>query len=129
METTEIKDKMDLSVILPIKSASAKRFDELFHSAILSLQSQTVSFEELIIVHTDETQLVEFLDGYDFSGMNVNRLVWTEEPNFGSQVNFGVENAKTKWVTILEFDDEYSKIWFKNVKRYTESYNEVDAFL
>ena len=69
METTEIKDKMDLSVILPIKSASAKRFDELFHSSILSLQTQVVSFEELIIVHTDETQLVEFLDGYDFSGI------------------------------------------------------------
>ncbi len=129
METTEIKDKMDLSVILPIKSASAKRFDELFHASILSLQTQVVSFEELIIVHTDETQLVEFLDGYDFSGMNVNRVVWTNEPNFGSQVNFGIEKAKTKWVTVLEFDDEFSKIWFKNVKRYSESYNDVEAFL
>jgi len=129
METTEIKDKMDLTVILPIKSASAKRFDELFNSAILSLHSQIVSFEELIIVHTDETQLVEFLDSYDFSGLNVNRVVWKTEPSFAEQVNLGVETAKTKWVSILEFDDEYSKIWFKNVKKYVESYPEVDSFL
>ena len=129
METTEIKDKMDLTVILPIKSASAKRFDELFHAAITSLHTQTVSFEELIIVQTDETQLTEFLDSYDFSGLNVTRLVWKNEPNFGSQVNFGVENAKTKWVSILEFDDEYSKIWFKNAKKYSESYKDVDVFL
>jgi hypothetical protein len=31
--------------------------------------------------------------------------------------------------TILEFDDEFSKIWFKNVKKYSEVYTDVDCFL
>ena len=29
----------------------------------------------------------------------------------------------------MEFDDEYSAIWFKNVKRFEESYPEIDTFL
>ena len=33
------------------------------------------------------------------------------------------------YISILEFDDEYSTIWFKNVKRFIEAYPEVDAFL
>jgi hypothetical protein len=32
-------------------------------------------------------------------------------------------------VSVLEFDDEYSSIWFKNVKEYIQSYPEVDGFL
>jgi hypothetical protein len=121
--------KMDLTVVLPIKSAATKRFDELFHAAIMSLKTQVVGCQELIIVHTDETALVEFLDGYDFSGLDVKRLVWTDEPSFAKQVNHGVSNAKTKWVTILEFDDEYSKIWFKNAMKYSQIYKDVDVFL
>ena len=30
---------------------------------------------------------------------------------------------------MLEFDDEYSSIWFKNVKKYSESYPDVQMFL
>ena len=54
---------------------------------------------------------------------------WTSEPNFCSQVNHGFEMAKSEWVTFVEFDDEYSSIWFKNVKKYTEAYPEVQMFL
>jgi hypothetical protein len=32
-------------------------------------------------------------------------------------------------VSLLEFDDEYSNIWFKNVKNYMDIYKSVDAFL
>jgi hypothetical protein len=45
------------------------------------------------------------------------------------QVNFGIKNSKSKWISIFEFDDEYSTIWFKNVKKYSEIYKEVGAFL
>jgi len=44
-------------------------------------------------------------------------------------MNFGVKNAKGKWVSLFEFDDEYSAIWFKNFKTYSEAYPEVQMFL
>jgi len=120
---------IDLSVILPIKSASAKDFTELFEKSIEALKTQKTNFNELIIVHTDEDKLVSHLESFDFGELNVLKLKWTEEPNFANQVNFGIKNSTSTWVSILEFDDEYSSIWFKNVKRYSEVYKDVKAFL
>lgn len=122
-------EKFDVSVILPIKSAKALNFAEYFEKAIKSLTEQKTQINELIIVHSDETSLVEFLDSYDFSTLNVIKSVWTQPCNFSEQINYGVSIAKSKWVSIYEFDDEYSNIWFKNVKKYSEVYPEVDAFL
>ena len=124
-----MENKLSLSVILPIKSAKAKNFDDYFGKAINSLKEQKVDFEELIIVYTQEESLVTILDSYDFGNINVNKLVWDKEPNYASQVSYGVENAKGTWVSLLEFDDEYSSIWFKNVKTYSEAYPDVQMFL
>jgi glycosyltransferase involved in cell wall biosynthesis len=124
-----MENKISLSVILPIKSAKAKDFDELFGKAINSLKEQKVDFEELVIVHTQEETLITVLDNYDFGNINVTKFLWDKEPNYASQINYGVEQAKGTWVSLLEFDDEYSSIWFKNVKKYSESYPDVQMFL
>lgn len=122
-------NKLSLSVILPIKSALAKDFNEYFEKAIKSLQIQQVEFEELVIVHTQEETLITLLNEYDFGNINVTKLLWDREPNYCAQVNFGVEKAKGEWISLFEFDDEYSLIWFKNVKKYMEAYPEVQIFL
>jgi GT2 family glycosyltransferase len=44
-------------------------------------------------------------------------------------VNSAVEEVKTDYFSILEFDDEYSSIWFKNVVKYIKAYPDVDVFL
>jgi GT2 family glycosyltransferase len=121
--------KFDISIILPIKSSKANGFAEYFNKAITSIKEQKVHPNELIIVHTDETFLVEFLNDYDFAPLNVIRETWTKEPNFSSQVNHGARIAKSEWISIFEFDDEYSKIWFDNVSKYAQSYPDVSAFL
>lgn len=124
-----MSNKLSLSIILPIKSSKARNFDEYFEKAIKSIQSQTVEFEELVIVHTSEESLVTLLEGYDFGTLNVTKLLWDKSPNYADQVNFGVKNAKGKWISLFEFDDEYSSIWFKNVEKYITAYPEVQMFL
>lgn len=124
-----MNNTLSLSVILPIKSAKAKDFDEYFEKAITSLKNQQVPFEELLIVHTPEESLVDHLNTYDFGDLNVTKLLWSETPSYANQVNFGIKNAKGTWVSLFEFDDEYSSIWFKNVKKYIESFPEVQMFL
>jgi len=123
------KEKFDVSVILPINSSKQRDFDILFDRAVKSLQIQLTDINELVIVHTDEDGLKSKLEGYDYSGITVNFIENKGDFDFSSQVNLGVKNAKSKWVSILEFDDEYSSIWFKNVNRFVKAYPEVDAFL
>lgn len=124
-----MEQKIDLSVILPIKSALANDFKDYFDRAIISLKTQSIGFTELIIVSTGEEQLQSFIENYDFEGINVKKLIWEQEPNYCSQINYGVQNASGTWVSFFEFDDEYASIWFKNVLKYSQTYPEVDAFL
>jgi glycosyltransferase involved in cell wall biosynthesis len=124
-----MNNTLSLSVILPIKSSKAKDFDEYFEKAISSLKNQTVGFEELVIVHTQEESLIDHLNSYDFGDLNVTKLLWDKDPSYANQVNYGIKNAKGTWVSLFEFDDEYSSIWFKNVQKYVESFPDVQMFL
>ena len=125
----ENKEKFDVSVILPIKSAMPFGFEDYFNKCIESLKTQKTQINELVIVHTNETALVEHLNNYDFGDLNVVKYEWTKEANFAKQINFGVQSAKSNWISIFEFDDEYSSIWFKNVSEYVKIYPDVHAFL
>lgn len=124
-----MENKLSVSIILPIKSSKAKDFEDYFNKAIESINNQQIGVEELLIVHTNEESLVSFLNSYDFGNLQVNKLLWEKEPNYSEQINYGIKNAKGKWVSLFEFDDEYSSIWFKNVAKYIESYPEVQMFL
>ena len=71
-------EKFNVSVVLPIKSSNVIGFDDYFKKCIDSIKNQRVGINELVIVHTDETNLVEFLDSYDFEIINVKIYVWNE---------------------------------------------------
>jgi hypothetical protein len=124
-----MENKFNVSVILPIKSAKAKDFKDFFDKAIISIQNQLVGINELVIVRTTEESLISFLNDYDFKDLNVKILEWTGEPSFANQMNYGVENASSEWISFFEFDDEYSNIWFKNVKKYSEIYSDIEGYL
>jgi len=124
-----MENNLSISIILPIKSFLVKDFSEYFDKAIKSIQNQSVKPEELIIVHSTEEQLVSHLNSYDFGELNVVKLSWEKEPNYSEQVNFGIKHSKSNWISLFEFDDEYSAIWFKNVKKYSEYYPDVQVFL
>ena len=126
MEST---NKFDVSVILPIKSGKSNGFTEYFEKCIESLKLQKVGFTELIIVHTPETYLVDYLKGFDFGDLNVRMVSWEKEPNYSAQVNHGAREAKSEWISFFEIDDEYSSIWFKNVDMYSKSYPDTQVFL
>jgi hypothetical protein len=106
METKEI---FDVSVILPISSSAHPFFDDLLERSIKSLQMQLTGINELVIVHTDDEKLKNKLTSYDFGDLNVNLIENKGDFDFATQVNLGVKNAKSKWVSILEFDDDNIK--------------------
>jgi len=119
----------DVSIILPLKSATHRNFRELFAKAMISIMEQQVPVNEVIIVHTDEELLLETINSFDYKELNVKKVLWEKEPNFCAQINKGVEESTSTWVSFFEFDDEYSAIWFKNFDKYQNIYKDISAFL
>jgi hypothetical protein len=124
-----MENNLSVSIILPLKSAIEKDFSEYFNKAIESIKLQSFQPEEVIIVHSEEEQLKEFLKNFDFGNLNVTKILWDKEPNYSEQVNLGIKSSKSEWVSLFEYDDEYSAIWFKNFSKYVSSYPNVDIFL
>jgi len=129
---------MDISVILPIESSKHKNFIELFESSIKSVENQIrenskkekiIGNIELVIVHSDEEELVDIVNKINLDNVILKTVKNTGDTDFASQVCLGLDNSSFEWVTILEFDDEIASIWFKNVHRYSESYPDVKGFL
>jgi hypothetical protein len=122
-------DNFSLSIILPLKSAVVKDFEDFFTKAIESIKKNDVQPKELVIVHTVEEQLVSFLDKFDFGELEIKKVPYTKSPNYGDQINEGIKVSTGEWVSFFEFDDEYSSIWFRNVKKYINAFPKVQVFL
>jgi hypothetical protein len=98
------EDNFLISVVLPIESTKHKDFETFFSKSVQSVLHQEEPVDELIIVHTDEESLINYLDDFDFSGLTVNRVLNEGDSDFQSQVNLGIKSTKNDLVSILEFD-------------------------
>lgn len=119
----------DLTIILPIHSMNEKT-DDLFKNAIKSITTQTVTDKpKLLVVRSGDLKVKNYLESFDFTGLEVEIIENDGDTTFTGQINFGVEKVNTKWFSILEYDDEYATIWFKNFEKYSSYYDDVDIFL
>jgi GT2 family glycosyltransferase len=122
-------EKSNISVIIPIHTVID--LDQYLPKALESVTKNTIQPDEILIVRCACPEVTEFLSGYDFGDMKKKiRIVETKKTKeFAHMVNSAVEEVKTDYFSILEFDDEYSSIWFKNVVKYIKAYPDVDVFL
>jgi glycosyltransferase involved in cell wall biosynthesis len=122
--------KNNISVILPIHDLNDVTKTTLAN-AIKSVELQNVRPDELIIVTPKGSDVYKYVKKMDMGEISdiVNIVENDGETDFCSQVNYGVSAAKSEWISILEYDDEYAKIWFKNVVEYREAHPNVDLFL
>jgi len=131
-------EKLNISIVLPVESSKHRNFESLFTSCVTSIKNQVLVNDEdekvindieLVLVHSGEESLLSFINEFDFSGISTNFIHNEGDTDFCSQINLGVEKSTHEWVSLFEFDDEYSSIWFKNVQRYANAYPEVKGFL
>jgi len=118
----------NITVIIPLHKTDEK-FNDYFTNCVKSLKSQTSVPSNVLIVRSKDDKLKNYLENFDFDGLNVEIVENTGETDYMSQINYGASQTKTKWFSILEYDDEYSNIWFNNVEKYSSHYNDVDIFL
>jgi len=112
----------DITVIIPLNELNDSNL-ELFKKAFTSIFSQTETVEQLIIVGPKDALPKDKIGG------NTTIVVNDGKTDYCSQINLAVKNVKTKYFSILEFDDTYKPHWFKNVKKYIQSKTNVSAFL
>jgi GT2 family glycosyltransferase len=120
----------NISIIIPIHELTDD-VKTLFPNAMASVIQQTVRPSEVIIVTPKDSDVYQYLKSYDFGEItNIVKVCENQgEIDFSSQFNFGVTLATSDWVSLLEFDDELSKIWVKNVVEHRTAYPEVGIFL
>lgn len=119
----------NVTVILPIHDVSGN-FNEWFDKAIKSLDQSNVKPGRLLLVCADNKEIKDYMSGWSSpEGIETSVLYNDGDTDFCSQINFGVENSDTEYFSILEYDDEYSNIWFKQFNEYVKHYEDVDIFL
>ena len=115
----------DITVIIPVHEYN-DYVKTLLDRAIKSVPS------EYMVHITIPTNLEEEMKVLASEYENVTVLAAIDEnesTDFSTLVNRAVSTCGTKWFSILEFDDEYTDIWFKNVEKYIEYNPEVSVFL
>ena len=128
-------NKTNLTVIIPVHSVENvgnQKFDDLFDIALSSINRNDVKPEEVLIVTCNCSEVIAKIESMDFTAykdLNIRTIVNDFESDYQSQINYAAKNVKTEYMTILEFDDEISKTWYKNVDTYIKAYSDVDMFL
>ena len=122
-------EKSNISVIIPIHTVID--LDQYLPKALESVTKNSVQPDEILIVRCACPEVTDFLSKYDFADIkNKIRIIETKKTKeFAHMVNSAVEEVKTDYFSILEFDDEYSSIWFKNAVKYIKANSDVDVFL
>ncbi len=123
-------EKTNISVILPVHELD-EATKPMLANAIKSVETQTVLPDELLIIVPSKSDVIEHVKSLnlDTTKLNVRIVENSGETDFASQVNLGVKEAKCDWVSFLEYDDEYSNIWFKNVVEYRKAHTNVGLFM
>jgi len=126
---------MDISVILPIHEWDDK-VKELFNKAIETVAKQDGIDEspEVLVVYAAALESNEDFKKnleQEYDTLKVTFLKNEGETDFQSQINFGAENVKTRYFSILEYDDEYSTTYFKIMNQYINEpeFKGVDIFM
>ena len=117
-----------ISLIVPVHKLEKTYLD----SCITSIKNQKEKPDEVLFVTSNDIELKEYLNSYDFDQIkDIVRIVENESGDYGfqSQMNYGVKESKSEYITFVEYDDEISPIWIKNGKEYSEHYPEVGVFL
>lgn len=110
----------DILVILPLHKFD-KEVEPLLNDAVKSVPNDID-----IVISTTNTIKDNVTDAVkDFTNVKVNG---NDTTDFSSLVNSAVDD-NYKWFTILEYDDEFTPIWFDNVKTYIEYKPDTSVFL
>lgn len=131
MNKTKKKPIINLTVVIPVHTVSDENFTDMLNKALLSIEHNEVHPTKVLITICECEDVIEYFKTFDEKsyGFKIEIVKNNTGSDFQNQINYGVEKVKTEYFTFLEFDDELSVNWLKNVQIYIEAYPDVDMFL
>jgi len=118
----------DLTIIIPIHEYD-KKISKHLESAILSIDRQKKIDEviNVLIVHDEKIKDLNIKN--DYKSLKIDYLPNKGDTSYQGQVNYAVKQINTKYFSVLEFDDELSDTYIKNVKKHIIYYPDVEIFM
>lgn len=111
-----------VTIIIPIINMENEKNQELFKRALDSVDDSQI----LVVGNEADIKIVEGLKLTKIVRVLINAF----DTFYQNQVNLAVKEVKTEYFSVLEYDDMYTPIWFKNVKEYVEKdVEDIFAFL
>lgn len=107
----------DLTVIIPLHEYDDTIGNSLMN-AIESVKKQENDDNNTSIIIVAKNDIVSLIKNKISKVKGIDILSNDGETDFCSQINLGAANCKTKYFSILEFDDAYAPKWFKNAAQY-----------
>ncbi|MFW5847396.1 MAG: glycosyltransferase [bacterium] len=115
----------NITAIIPVHEYNETVENFLFES-VKSLQNQKDDFDfnEIMIVAPDD--ILKKIKNVDSTITFVKN---TKETTYQKQVMVGVNEVKTKYFTVIEFDDEVSSKYLANAISYISKYDNADIYM
>src|SRR5579859_5563471 len=120
----------NVTIIMPIHEFG-DNLKKYIDAAITSVLQQVDAAPNLLIVYTaraKEGGLFEYLEEKQY-GERVTTVLNEGKGDYCGQVNFGANAVTTDYFSILELDDEYSRVYFRNVDKCIKNLPDVGLFL
>lgn len=118
----------DITVIIPLVEYR-EELSTYYERSISSILKNDISEEISIIFVGPSSSIKHIKDSFTFTSRDVLYIENNKNTELQFQINKAVKDVKTTYFSILEYDDVYTSIWFKNVAYYAEHQPETSLFL
>lgn len=111
----------DLTVVIPVFKMGESDV-ALYKKALDSITDNEVSI--LVIGNKEDITAVKAVE----TDKKIN-FVENKNNDYSTQINTAVKKVKTKYFSILQYDDEFGKHYFENIEKYAAEMPEKSVFL
>lgn len=121
----------NVTVIIPVHEINDSILEYLKQS-LSSVDRQISDMPKLLIITNSKcVDDINKLLGDSESLNNINGTVIINDGDTGyqSQVNIAVQSVDTEYFSVLEFDDEYTDRYFKNIEEHIKHYPDMSIFM
>jgi hypothetical protein len=118
----------ELTIIMPLIDYNVQH-NTYYQRSIGSIFNNDTE-KTISLIFIGPSSAIKYIkENYDFNERDVLFLENNKNVDLPYQVNKAVKDVKTTYFSVLEFDDNYTSLWFNTVKTYIDYLPDTSLFL